>query len=77
MDRDYIAPQLTVRETIVAGIHLVLATLLLLLVIGIPVLIANLSSPTFPPRWKLSNVVGLLLLLSVPGAVIALLVWLI
>ncbi len=76
MDRDHIAPQLTVRETIVAGTHLVLDTLFFLLVVGIPVLIANLFSPTFPRRWKLGNAVGLLVLLSVPGAVIALLIWL-
>ncbi|MBN1641486.1 MAG: hypothetical protein JXA09_09640 [Anaerolineae bacterium] len=74
MDRDDIAPQLTARETIAAGTYLVFDILLLLLAIGIPVLIANLFSPTFPRRWKAGNVLGLLLLLSVP-ALIVLLVW--
>ena len=77
MERECSAPQLTVREGIVAGTHLVLDTLLLLLVIGIPVLVANLFSPTFPHRWKLGNALLLFLLLSLPGALIALLVWLI
>jgi hypothetical protein len=77
VDRDYVAPQLTLRETIVAGSHLILDTLFILLVVGIPVLFANLFSPTFPPRYKLGNVLGLLVLLSVPTALVALLVWLI
>ena len=77
MDRDYVAPQLTARETIVAGVYLVFDVLLFLLVIGIPVLIANLFSPIFPRRWKLGNALGLLLFLGILAALVALLVWLI
>ena len=77
MDMEQSAPQLSVRETLVAGTHLVLDTLFLLLIVGVPVLVANLFSPTLPVRFKLGNVVGLLALLGLPAAIIALLVWLI
>jgi hypothetical protein len=77
VDREYIAPQLTIRETLIAGAHLVLDTLLFLLVIGVPVLVANLFSTTFPGRWKVGNLLVLFSLLCVPTAVIALLIWLI
>jgi hypothetical protein len=74
MDRDYIAPQLTWRETIVAGTYVILDVFLLLLIIAIPTLAANLFSPTFPKKWKLGNALALLLILALAGAIVALIV---
>jgi hypothetical protein len=74
MDRDYIAPQLTWRETIVAGTYVVLDIFVLLFFIAIPTLAANLFSPTFPKTWKLGNALALLLILALAGAIVALVV---
>ena len=74
MDRDYIAPQLTVRETIVAGAYVLMDVFLLLFFIGIPALIANFFSPVFPRRWKLWNALSLLVPLALLSAIIALIV---
>jgi hypothetical protein len=74
MDRNYIAPQLTVRETVVAALYVATDTFLLLFLIGIPALVTNLFSPTFPRRWKLGNVLALLLPLALLGAIVALIV---
>jgi hypothetical protein len=76
MDRDYIAPQLTWRETIVAGTYVVLDVFLILFVIAIPTLAANLFSPTFPKKWKLGNALALLFILALVGAIVALVVML-
>jgi hypothetical protein len=76
MDKDYIAPQLSAREMVAAAAYVVLDTLFYLLIIGVPALVINFFSPSFPRRWKLGNalaVLAFLLLLSVP---IALIVWL-
>jgi hypothetical protein len=74
VDRDYIAPQLTVRETVVAALYVATDTFLLLFLIGIPALVTNLFSPTFPRRWKLGNVLALLLPLALLGALVALII---
>ena len=74
LDRDYIAPQLTVRETVVAGAYVLADMFLLLFFIGIPALIANFFSPVFPRRWKLWNALSLLIPLALLGAIIALIV---
>jgi hypothetical protein len=76
MDRDYIAPQLTLREAVVAGTYIVLDLLLLLFVIAIPTLVANLFSPTFPKKWKAGNALALLFILALVGAIVALVVML-
>lgn len=76
MDRDYIAPQLTWRETIVAGTYVVLDVFFILFVIAIPTLAANLFSPTFPKKWKLGNALALLFILALVGAIVALAVML-
>jgi len=76
VDRDYIAPQLGAREMVAAAAYVVFDTLFYLLIIGVPALVINFFSPTFPRRWKLGNALTLLaflLLLSVP---VALVVWL-
>jgi hypothetical protein len=74
VDRDYIAPQLTVREMLVAGTYVMVDMFLLLFVIGIPALIANFFSPVFPRRWKLWNALALLIPLVLVGAIVALIV---
>jgi hypothetical protein len=74
MDRDYIAPQLTWRETIVAGTYVILDVFLLLFVIAIPTLAANLFSPSFPRKWKLGNALALLFILALVGAIVTLVV---
>ena len=74
MDKDYIAPQLTVRETIVAGAYVLVDMFLLLVFLGIPALISNFFSPVFPRRWKLWNALSLLIPLALLGAIIALIV---
>ena len=74
MDRGYIRQQLTVRETIVAGAYVLVDTLLVLFLIGLPVLVSNLFSPAFPKRWKLGNVLALLLPIVLLSAVVALVI---
>jgi ABC-type uncharacterized transport system permease subunit len=76
MDREYIGQQLTVRETISAGAYVLVDTLLVLFLIGVPALVSNLFSPAFPKRWKLGNVLALLLPLVLLGAIVALAVYL-
>jgi hypothetical protein len=72
MDRDDITPQLTARETIVAGTYAVLDVFLLVFAIAVPALAANLFSPTFPKKWKLGNALALLAVLALIGALVAL-----
>ena len=76
MDKDYIAPQLTWRETIVAGTYVVLDVFLILFAITIPTLAANLFSPTFPKKWKLGNALALLFILALVGAIVSLVIML-
>jgi hypothetical protein len=76
MDKDYIAPQLTWRETIVAGTYVVLDVFLILFAITLPTLAANLFSPTFPKKWKLGNALALLFILALVGAIVALMIML-
>lgn len=72
MDREYIGQQLTVRETIVAGAYVLVDTLLILFLIGLPALVSNLFSPAFPKRWKIGNILALLLPLVLLSAIVAL-----
>ena len=72
MDREYIAPQLTVRETVVAGTYAVLDVFLFVFGLAIPTLVANLFSPTFPSKWKLGNALALLSMLALVGVIVAL-----
>jgi len=76
MDRDYIAPQLTWREAIVAGTYVVLDVFFILFVIAIPTLAANIFSPTFPKKWKLGNAVALFFILALVGVIVTLVVML-
>lgn len=72
MDKDYIAPQLTLREAIAAGAYVVFSTALVLFAVGIPALVANLFSPTFPRRLKIGNALVLALPLLLLGGALAL-----
>jgi hypothetical protein len=74
MDRDYIAPQLTVREIVVSGLYVLVDTLLVLFLIGIPALVTNVFSPTFPARGKLGNILALLLPLVLVCALVTIVV---
>ena len=74
MDREYIGQQLTVRETIVAGAYVLVDTLLILFLIGLPALVSNLFSPAFPKRWKIGNILALLLPLVLLSAIVALVI---
>ena len=76
MDKSYIAPQMTVRETIAAGMYVTLDTLFLLFFVGLPALATNLFSPSFPRRWKLGNAMALLLPFALLSAIVALVVYL-
>jgi uncharacterized membrane protein YqjE len=75
MDKSYIAPQLTAREKVIAGTFTLLATGFFLFAIGIPILILNLFSPTYPWRGKVVNIAVLLAGLGLVGAIAALLLW--
>lgn len=72
MDKTYIAPQLTLCEKVTAGAYALSGLLLVLTVIGTSALVSNLFSPTFPWRWKVVNVLVLLLPLALLAALIAL-----
>ncbi len=60
IDRRYIAPQLSTKEKLVAGAFTALDMFLLLFVIGVPVLVFNVFSPTYPRREKAINACVLL-----------------
>ncbi len=68
-DKNYIAPQLTVREKLTAGVFILLDTGFVLFGLGIPILVSNLFSPTYPRRDKLINALilslGLIIIVTV------------
>ena len=69
MDRTYIAPHLSAREKIKAGLFLLFDAGFFLLGIGLPALVLNFFSPNLPRRWKLGNALVLLLLLGLIAAI--------
>ena len=74
IDKSYIAPQLSIRQKIVAGAFITLDVGFLLFGIGTSVLVWNLFSPTYPRKAKLVNGLLLLAWLAGFGGLIALLV---
>ncbi len=60
IDRRYIAPQLSTKEKLVAGVFTALDLFLLLFVVGVPVLVLNVFSSTYPRREKAINACVLL-----------------
>jgi hypothetical protein len=75
IDKSYIAPQLTVREKIIAGMFVLLDVGVLFVGLGVPILVSNLFSPTLPWKWKLGNILALLVITVFIGA-IPLSIWL-
>jgi len=73
IDKSYIAPQLSIREKMVAGVFTLLDLLFLLFGIGTSVLVWNLFSPTYPREAKLINgmfLIAWLLTFSIPIALL-------
>ncbi len=73
LDRSYIAPQLTWREKLIAGIYTVLDMVFILGVIGVSIALYNFFSPSYPLREKTINAFILLIVL----ALVAGLAWLV
>lgn len=61
LDRSYIAPRLTWREKIVAGMYTLLDMVFILGVIGVSIALYNFFSPSYPLREKTVNAIILIL----------------
>jgi hypothetical protein len=72
VDRSYVAPQLTAREKVTAGLFTAFNTVLFLYLLSGPILMHNLFSRHYPRRAKLINAMLLLLGLAVTTTVMAL-----
>lgn len=64
LDRSYIAPQLTWREKIVAGMYTLLDMIFILGVIGVSIALYNFFSPSYPLREKTVNAIILILVVA-------------
>ena len=72
LDRSYVAPALTAREKVTAGLFTALNTVFFLYLLSGPILMYNLFSRTYPRRAKLVNAILLSLGLAFTSTIIAL-----
>jgi hypothetical protein len=75
IDRSYIAPQLSAREKMVAGLFTMLDAGFLLLAIGTSILVCNMFSRSYPRRAKAINALVLLGGLALLAGLVALAAW--
>ncbi|MBN1580248.1 MAG: hypothetical protein JXA89_06065 [Anaerolineae bacterium] len=72
VDKSYVAPELTAREKVSAGLFTALNTVFFLYLLSGPILMHNLFSRTYPRRAKLINAILLLLGLALTSTIMAL-----